>query len=84
MINKETFIKTIQDAIKDKPSEWRDGQTVFNFIDYEYGVSREVQFNDHIDCFYNDERINDFIEAAWKRYSSTNVHDFPGDNMIEE
>lgn len=84
MIGKDFFIQTIKEAIDCKPSDWRKGQAVFNFIDNEYGVARDVQFSDGIDCFYNDEKIDEFIEAAWKRLSSTNVHDFPGDNMVEE
>jgi hypothetical protein len=52
----------------DKPKDWRKGQFVFNNIEENYGdVAREVQFQDKIDCFYNDDKIEEFIEACYKR-----------------
>lgn len=50
-----------------KPKEWRDGQFIFNFIDSEFGIAREVQFNDCIDCFYNNDKIEQFLVASYKR-----------------
>ena len=43
------------------PKYWRKGQFVFNRVDKLYGVARSVQFVDHVDCFHNDEAIDDFI-----------------------
>jgi hypothetical protein len=43
----------------------RYGQSVFNYIEEKYGVARYVQFNDGIDCFYNDDKVELFIEDAW-------------------
>lgn len=51
-----------------KPEEWRKGQFVFNRIQQLYGVAHKVQFEDCIDCFYNDEAIEDFINCAYARY----------------
>lgn len=51
----------------EKPSHWRDGQFIFNTIDSLYGVARIVQFNDGIDCFYDDSKINQFIIACYNR-----------------
>ena len=51
----------------EKPSHWREGQFVFNTIDSLYGVARIVQFNDGIDCFYDDSKINQFINACYNR-----------------
>lgn len=51
-----------------KPEEWRKGQFVFNRIEQLYGVARKVQFEDCIDCFYNDAAIEDFIKCAHARY----------------
>ena len=34
-----------------KPKSWRVGQAVFNYIDNQYGVARDVQFKDNVDCF---------------------------------
>ena len=51
----------------EKPSHWREGQFVFNTIDSLYGVARTVQFNDGIDCFYDDSKIDQFIIACYNR-----------------
>lgn len=68
MITFEEFIQDIYIEIGDKPKEWRKGQFVFNYIEENYGdVAREVQFIDKIDCFYNDDKIEEFIEACYKR-----------------
>lgn len=49
----------------EKPSNWRDGQFVFNTIDELYKVARKVQFENNIDCFYDDSKINQFIVACF-------------------
>lgn len=49
----------------EKPPNWRDGQFVFNTIDKLYKVARKVQFENKIDCFYNDSKINQFIVACF-------------------
>lgn len=49
------------------PTEWRRGQAVFNYIDQKYNVARSVQFIDGVDCFYNDEVIDQFILLSYKR-----------------
>lgn len=51
----------------EKPPHWREGQFVFNTIDSLYGVARAVQFNDGIDCFYDDSKIDQFIIACYNR-----------------
>lgn len=51
----------------EKPSHWREGQFVFNTIDSLYGVARAVQFNDGIDCFYDNSKIDQFIIACYNR-----------------
>lgn len=51
----------------EKPSNWRDGQFVFNTIDRLYGVARAVQFNDRIDCFYDNSKIDQFIIACYNK-----------------
>ena len=63
----EEFRKEVLDWTDNcKPKEWRRGQAVFNYIEQKYHVGRHVQYEDHIDCFYNDN-INNFIIAAYKR-----------------
>ena len=51
----------------EKPSHQREGQFVFNTIDSLYGVARTVQFNDGIDCFYDNSKIDQFINACYNR-----------------
>lgn len=59
-------------AMKDKPKEWRNGQFVFNYIEQWYGdVARKAQFVDGIDCFYRDDKVDEFLEACVKRINST-------------
>lgn len=65
IISKEDFKKEIISAMEKRPKNWRKGQFVFNYIDENYGVARLVQFEKHIDCFYNDDNINDFIDASY-------------------
>lgn len=68
MVTLEEFIQDIYSKMSDKPKDWRRGQFVFNYIEENYGdVAREVQFQDKIDCFYNDDKIEEFIEACHKR-----------------
>ena len=50
-----------------KPPHWRKGQFVFNYIDQIYGIARKIQYIDRVDCFYNDDKIDEFLECAIKR-----------------
>lgn len=50
-----------------QPPYWRKGQFVFNYIDKIYDVARDVQFKDNVDCFYNDDKIDAFLECVIKR-----------------
>ena len=50
--------------LNSKPNSWRDGQFVFNYIDAIYGVSRYVQFERNVDCFYSDSKIDEFIKEC--------------------
>lgn len=45
---------------------WRLGQSVFNLLDTaQYGhVARIVQENYDIDCFYDDDKIDEFLKWA--------------------
>ena len=50
------------------PTHWRHGQFVFNRVEALFGrVAREVQFVDHIDCFYDDTKIDRFLDAVLTR-----------------
>ena len=45
----------------EKPKGWREGQFVFNMVGELYGVARIVQFDYGVDCFYNDDKIEEFL-----------------------
>lgn len=57
----EDLYNEVYSAMEDKPNNWRKGQFVFNYIDQKYKVARAVQFVDGVDCFYNDDAIEQFI-----------------------
>jgi hypothetical protein len=57
-------------AMVDKPQQWREGQFVFNYIDYKYQVARQIQFQDNVDCFYRDDAINAFLKCAVERINN--------------
>lgn len=61
------FREEVLTAMENKPKWSRKGQFVFNYIDKNYDVARAVQFEDNIDCFYDDSSIESFILASSKR-----------------
>lgn len=62
----EEFKKEIFNNIKSLPDRWRKGQKVFNYINFTYHVARKIQFDYNIDCFYDDNQIDEFIKVAYK------------------
>lgn len=72
MITLKKFKKLIKIALRDdKPKHLREGQYIFNLLEYNYGdIVRQVQFEDNIDCFYDNSKIDAFIEAVYNRISS--------------
>lgn len=74
----EEFITDVWAEVAKCPKSWRKGQSVFNVIDEKYGVARTVQFEDGVDCFYDDreETINLFIAKCWLRMVS-DIHPKP-------
>lgn len=61
----EDFVNKIMDEATHCPKEWRKGQAVFNVVDQVYGVARRVQLSYGIDCFYHDNKIDEFLQACW-------------------
>ena len=57
----------LNEVIKTKPKQFRLGQGVFNYVDDKYGIARNVQFEDHIDCFYIDDNIEPFLKSVFNR-----------------
>jgi hypothetical protein len=70
ILSKSEFELPIWEEVNKRPSFIRRGQAVFNATEEIYGVAREVQFNDRIDCFYDDSQIEAFLDAAYQRYLS--------------
>ena len=66
----EEFREKIFKAMSHKPSFYRNGQFVFNHIEFEYGVADAVRIEDGIDCFYDDSKIDEFIECSYKRLNN--------------
>lgn len=60
------FYTEVMNFVSNRPKKWRPGQAVFNYIEQFYGVARYVQFEKGIDCFYNNSKINDFINASYE------------------
>lgn len=74
MLTFDEFKKDILNVVEGCPKSWRYGQSVFNAIDCKYGVARSVQYEDGIDCFYNDESVDPFIQASYVKYCSSVGH----------
>lgn len=68
MLTFDEFKNEVIHAMSGKPNGWRDGQFVFNYIDEVYGVARNIQFGYGVDCFYDDSKIDAFIEKAYDEY----------------
>lgn len=63
-MTKEELKNEIRSVIDDRPQWSRLGQFVFNYIDEKYGVARTVQYADKVDCYYDDDKIDLFIEKC--------------------
>lgn len=63
-MNKDSILEAAIDL--QQAYGWRLGQSVFNLLDTaQYGhLSRIVQMDYGIDCFYDDDKIDEFIERA--------------------
>ena len=60
----EELKQEIYDWMPNKPKNWREGQAVFNYVDQVYRVARDAQFGYDVDCFYDDSKIDAFIETC--------------------
>ena len=64
MITKQQLKIELDKFLEEKPKTWRKGQAIFNYVDMKYNVAREAQFRYGLDCFYNDEKIDAFIDKC--------------------
>ena len=48
----------------------RLGQSIFNYVDLNFGdMARHIQFSLGIDCFYNDNIIDKFVDTVVELYN---------------
>ena len=72
----EEFKEAIQTVANSYPENWRKGQKIFNATEEllwgltGHNIAREAQFEDHVDCFYNDNIIDEFLNKCWTRYNN--------------
>lgn len=66
MSEKEFIDTSILIASKLAPEQYRKGQAVFNYIDEFFGLARHLQFNCHVDCFYDDSQVERFLSETYK------------------
>ena len=69
-----TYKEFRSDVLKEasnRPNYIRFGQSVFNYIDSKYGVARTVQFVDGVDCFYDDNKVEEFIKLSYNHAKET-------------
>mgnify|MGYP003289162098 CR=1 FL=1 len=69
MSEKEFIDTSMLIASKLAPEHYRKGQSVFNYIDEFFGLARHLQFNCHVDCFYDDSQVECFLSEAYKLIS---------------
>lgn len=67
----DEYKQLIDNEIVNYPSTWREGQKVFNAIDSLFNVARKTQFEKGVDCFYDDNNIDDFISTSYEIYSES-------------
>ena len=75
MTKKEFVAEVVSSAEKHRKKYpcLRKGQAIFNYVDENYGpVARQVQFEDGIDCFYDDSKIDEFICRSYIYLCSKN------------
>ena len=69
-------VKSIAKSIIDEIPYIRYGQAVFNYVDEKYGVARIVQFNYGIDCFYDDTKVEQFLDKCYELIKTSNRNDY--------
>lgn len=70
----EELKNEVMTEAQNRPPYIRLGQFVFNYIDTVYGVARQVQFDDKVDCYHLDKNIDEFLECSLKRINELPEH----------
>lgn len=74
-MSKEEFISKVLYLAKKEMSQYpflRKGQSVFNvvammFSDSDHNIASKVQYEDKVDCFYDDSQIDKFLDKCYER-----------------
>lgn len=68
-------VKNIAKSIIEESPYIRYGQAIFNYVDEKYGVARIAQFDYGIDCFYDDTKIEQFLDKCYELIKTVNRND---------
>lgn len=69
MITKDDILAGAAAYRKLHPQQ-RLGQSIFNYVDLNFGdMARHIQFDLKIDCFYNDDIIDQFVNTVVELYN---------------
>ena len=68
-------VKQIAKSIIEDSPYIRYGQAIFNYVDEKYGVARISQFDYGIDCFYDDTRVEQFLDKSYELIKAVNRND---------
>ena len=69
MITKDDILAGAATYRKLHPQQ-RLGQSIFNYVDLNFGnMARHIQFGLGIDCFYNDNIIDKFVNTVVELYN---------------
>lgn len=72
-MTKEEFVNDVLMHAGKQREEYpmlRYGQSIFNDIDLRYGIARTAQFEKGVDCFYDDTKVDEFLDTCYAIYSS--------------
>ena len=78
-MEKSEFISQIYKKVGTYPRGLRIGQSIFTAVDELFGVARDAQFLDNVDCFYDDNKISQFSDCAWERYKIKQENETSGE-----
>ena len=68
-------VKHIAKSIIEESPHIRYGQAVFNYVDEKYGVARIAQFDYGVDCFYDDTKVEPFLDKCYELIKTVNRND---------
>lgn len=74
-MTQEEFKKFILEEVNTYQDKRSLGQKVYRCINIHYGnkVVYDVLYKDLVDCFYNDDAVDEFIEKAYNRINEQTI-----------